>query len=56
MQNPNNYKAWIGNVFEKDANKTEYLTQVAIYAPEKYTCKVWVNPAIITYFKIKLSS
>lgn len=30
--------------FEKDANKTEYLTQVAIYAPEKYTCKVWVNP------------
>ncbi len=44
MQNPNNYKAWIGNVFEKDANKTEYLTQVAIYAPEKYTCKVWVNP------------
>lgn len=44
MQNPDNYKAWIGNVFEKDANKTEYLTQVSIYAPEKYVCKVWVNP------------
>lgn len=45
ISNQNNEKnVWIGNIFEKQTSGTEYITQVSIYAPEKYTCKVWVNP------------
>ena len=36
--------AYIGNKFKKKTTGKEYLTQVAIYAPETYTCKVYVNP------------
>ncbi len=33
------------NVFNrKNQSSKEYLTQVSIYAPENYTCKVYVNP------------
>lgn len=32
------------NVFDKKTQGTEYLTQVSLYAPETYTCKVYVNP------------
>lgn len=32
------------NVFNKKTEGTEYLTQVSLYAPETYTCKVYVNP------------
>lgn len=32
------------NIFNKKTNGTEYLTQVSLYAPETYTCKVYVNP------------
>ncbi len=37
--------SYIGTVYDrKNASGTEYLTQVGIYAPETYTCKVFVNP------------
>lgn len=32
------------NIFNKKTSGTEYLTQVSLYAPETYTCKVYVNP------------
>lgn len=32
------------NIFNKKTTNTEYLTQVSLYAPETYTCKVYVNP------------
>lgn len=32
------------NTFNKQTTGTEYLTQVGIYAPETYTCRVYVNP------------
>lgn len=32
------------NIFDKKTTKTEYLTQVSLYAPETYKCKVYVNP------------
>ena len=32
------------NVFDKKTTGTEYLTQVSLYAPETYKCKVYVNP------------
>lgn len=32
------------NIFEKQTTGTEYLTQVSLYAPETYTCRVYVNP------------
>lgn len=32
------------NLFNKQSTGTEYLTQVSLYAPETYTCKVYVNP------------
>lgn len=32
------------NLFDKKTTGTEYLTQVSLYAPETYTCKVYVNP------------
>lgn len=37
-------KGYIANIFEKKTSGNEYLTQVAINAPETYTCKVYVNP------------
>ncbi len=32
------------NIFDKKTTGKEYLTQVSLYAPETYTCKVYVNP------------
>ncbi len=38
-------KAILCNVFNrKNKSEKEYLTQVSLYAPEPYTCKVYVNP------------
>ena len=37
-------KIYLATMFDKKTSDTEYLTQVSIYAPEKYTCKVYVNP------------
>lgn len=35
---------YVGNIFNKKTTGKEYLTQVAITAPETYTCTVYVNP------------
>lgn len=41
----NSNKAILCNVFNRKNNsEKEYLTQVSLYAPETYTCKVYVNP------------
>lgn len=32
------------NIFNKQSTGTEYLTEVQIYVPGTYTCKVYVNP------------
>lgn len=40
-----NQKAFLGEVFNKKTSGKEYLTQVSLYAPEAYTCKVYVNPS-----------
>lgn len=40
----NNSNMMLCNVFSKKMRGTEYLTQVSLYAPETYTCKVYVNP------------
>lgn len=32
------------NIFDKKTTGSEYLTQVSLYAPQTYTCKVYVNP------------
>jgi len=32
------------NIFNKKTTGKEYLTQISLYAPETYTCKVYVNP------------
>ena len=40
----NNSNMMLCNIFDKKTTKTEYLTQVSLYAPETYTCKVYVNP------------
>lgn len=34
----------LSNIFNKKTKGTEYLTQVSLYAPQTYTCKVYVNP------------
>ena len=34
----------LGTIFNKQSTGTEYLTQVSLYSPETYTCKVYVNP------------
>ena len=39
-----NSKAMLTNIFAKQTGGDEYLTQVSLYAPETYTCKVYVNP------------
>ena len=36
--------AYLGTVFNKKTTGKEYLTQVSLYAPETYTCQVYVNP------------
>lgn len=36
--------AMLANVFNKKTTGTEYLTQVSLYAPVAYTCRVYVNP------------
>lgn len=33
----------LANIFNKKSSGKEYLTQVSLYAPETYTCKVYVN-------------
>ncbi len=43
IQSEEGNKAYIGNKFKKKTTGKEYLTQVAIYAPQTYTCKVYVN-------------
>jgi len=35
---------YLCNIFEKQSLEKEYLTGVALTAPETYTCKVYVNP------------
>jgi C1A family cysteine protease len=37
-------KVLLATIFDKETSGTEYLTQVSLYAPETYTCKVYVNP------------
>ena len=37
-------KIYLANIFEKNTNSKEYLTQVSISTPETVTCKVYVNP------------
>jgi len=46
----NTSKIMMGNIFEK-SNSTEYLTQVSLHAPEKYTCRVYVNPTGSSFAK-----
>lgn len=36
-------KVYFANEFEKKTEGKEYLTEVSLYAPENYTCKVYVN-------------
>lgn len=50
----NNNKIFLGNVFNKQTSSKEYITQVSIYAPESYTCKVYVNPNGISKAKSDL--
>ena len=40
----NDSSMMICNIFDKKAEGTEYLTGVSLYAPETYTCKVYLNP------------
>lgn len=39
----NDSKIYLASIFDKKTSGSEYLTQVSIYAPETYTCKVYVN-------------
>ncbi len=39
----NENTVYLANEFEKQTNEREYLKEVSIYAPEDYTCKVYVN-------------
>ena len=36
--------AMLCNIFNKNTTGKEYLTQISLYVPETYTCKVYVNP------------
>lgn len=36
-------KVYMGAKFDKNTKDTEYLTEIALFAPETYTCKVYVN-------------
>lgn len=40
----NSSKTMLCNIFDKKTTGPEYLTQVALYSPETYKCKVYVNP------------
>jgi len=40
----NTNKIYLATVFDKKTEGLEYITQVSLRAPEKYTCKVYVNP------------
>lgn len=40
----NNSSIMLSSTFDKKTQETEYLTQVSLYALDKYTCKVYVNP------------
>lgn len=40
----NENKIFLGNIFSKQTSTKEYITQISLYAPEAYTCKVYVNP------------
>ena len=40
----NGNKIFLGNAFNKQTSNKEYITQISLYAPETYTCKVYVNP------------
>ncbi|MBR2289468.1 MAG: bacterial Ig-like domain-containing protein [Clostridia bacterium] len=40
----NTDSTFICNIFEKETSDVEYLTGVALSAPETYICKVYVNP------------
>lgn len=40
----NQSKIYLANIFDKKTSGKEYINQVSIYAPETYTCKVYVNP------------
>ena len=40
----NGSKMMLANIFNKKTSGSEYLTQVSLYAPETYTCRVYVNP------------
>lgn len=37
-------KIYLATEFDKKTEGKEYLTQVSIFSPETYTCKVYVNP------------
>ena len=39
-----NSSTTIANIFEKQTEGKEYINQVGLFAPEEYTCKVFVNP------------
>ena len=39
-----NSSVYVANVFDKKTTGKEYITQVAIDAPETYSCTVYVNP------------
>ena len=40
----NEQRIYIGNVFEKQSEGKEYLSEVGIIVPETSTCKIYVNP------------
>lgn len=44
VETTNGSKVMLCNIFEKQTDDKEYLTQISIYAPETYNCKVYVNP------------
>ena len=37
-------KIYLGNIFNKKTSDNEYISKVSLYAPETYTCTVYVNP------------
>lgn len=40
----NDSKIMLCNIFDRKNSEKEYLTQISLYAPQTYTCKVFVNP------------
>lgn len=37
-------KVYLATIFDKKTSEKELLNQVSIFAPETYTCKVYINP------------